>query len=547
MTRRLYLDIDSAIRAGYAEAFEQFTWPISQQTYDSVAGSFIDFLEETVVSPSLGETEKIELALSIVPIANECFFFAASHMILDTCARTRQEYNFSPNGRYYPALAEYRSGSTTSVSDALLRMQIDRQRGFAAKYIRPHRKRIRRYQLAITSRVKRPRVYQMTNNKLMNEWVSPAYPSLRSLASITGWGLEHIGRQYPVTELSNHIAKNFVRIIAEHEFEINEFLFGYFQQMSAVHLGIARHWRSKSHERFFNTRNSVLLTATAGGFESRLISHVFQRNGLPVLRFSHGGERGLIDDPRWHYSELMFADQYLVHGRTEANQVQNAVARKTSSLTAKNLRVIGVGSKFHQQLRTENSSAVSPGQIQNVMVVPTSFKGEIRPAFVSVGEEITYFEWHLRLLESIRDSDYNVISKRHPKGFMSGTKLFEGYAHREVTDGMFIDLLDQADAFVFDFAGSAFMESLCTNKPVVLVEFPHRTMSTAGHDELASVCALVPSSYDENNRIVSDFREVMKGIKRPVDPVARERFLENYLLSPSEHLSEFTDSLAERS
>lgn len=540
MTQRLYLDVASALRAGYSTAFDNFSWPISQQTYDSIAGSFVDFLEATVVGTTHNESEKFDLALSIVPIANECFFFVGSHMIMDACERSGQGYEFSRNGLYYPAIAEYRSGRTKSVSDALLQMQTNPPRGFAGKFIRPQRKRLQRYQLGLRSWLKHPRVYQMTGNTLMNEWTKPEYASLRSLASTTGWGHERIGRRQSFDQLSDHITQNFVRIVGDHGFCTDELLHEYIRRISAIHLAIARHWREKNHERYFNTHDSVLLTGTAGGFESRLMSHVFQRNGLMVIRFSHGGERGLIDDPRWHYTEIMFTDFYMVHGRTEASQVQDAVNRKTSSLTSENLQVVGAGSRFHSQLRSRHDTPVSSGQIRNVMVVPTSLKSEVRPAFVSTGEEITYFEWHLRLLKSLRAADFNVISKRHPKGFLASTTLFDGYAHEEITRGMFTEQMDRADAFVFDFAGSAFMEALCTNKPVVLVEFPHRTMSAAGRKELGSVCTLVSAEYDESNRIVADFSEVVRGLGRPVDRQQRKNFLDNYLLEPSDNLSEFT-------
>ena len=182
----------------------------------------------------------------------------------------------------------------------------------------------------------------------------------------------------------------------------------------------------------------------------------------------------------------MFTDFYVVHGQTEATQVTDAVRRNTSSLTSRNLQVIGAGSRFHAQLRIQNTATESSGRVQNVMVVTASMKNEVRPAFVSTGEEIPYLEWHLRLLKSLRDANYNIISKRHPKGFLSNIKLFDGIANEELIDGSFTDLMEIADAFVFDFAASAFMEALCTNKPVVLIETPYRTLLPAGRGEVAS-------------------------------------------------------------
>ena len=100
-----------------------------------------------------------------------------------------------------------------------------------------------------------------------------------------------------------------------------------------------------------------------------------------------------------------------------------------------------------------------------------------------------------------------------------------------------------ADAFVFDFAASAFMEALCTNKPVVLIETPIRRLLKAGRKEVQEICTIVQADFDENNRIVADFDEVIAGLSKPVDPTARQLFLENYLLAPSPNLNEFTDLL----
>ena len=110
MSQRLYLDIASAFKAGYNAAFDGLNWPIAQATYDSVAKAFVEFLEEIATGPTLSESERYDLALSIVPIANESFYYASSHMIVDACKRNGWEYVFSPSATYYPVIAEYREG-----------------------------------------------------------------------------------------------------------------------------------------------------------------------------------------------------------------------------------------------------------------------------------------------------------------------------------------------------------------------------------------------------------------------------------------------------
>ena len=541
MMSPLYLDVESSHAAGYSTAFDGFRWPISQAIYDSVATAFVDFLESLAASRTLQENKRLDLSLSIVPIANESFSFAGSHMIVDACDRIGQAYAFTSNNLYYASIQGYRTQSNQSVHENLLKMQSTKQTTFRSRRVRPIREKIRRSRLWVGSKRSKHTVYTMTTNKLMNEWVSPSHVNLRSLVANPEQLLSSIGRPRPSAELATHIADSFVTILMNHGFKTNPLVFEYFRRIANTHLSNANAWRNKNLEKYFNTSDSLLLTSTAGGFESRLISHIFQRNNLPVLRFTHGGERGLIDDPRWHYTELMFTDLYLVHGHTEATQVNQAVARKTSSLTPSNLKVIGIGSNFHSDIRKTDSKSSSVRRTRNVMVVPASLKNEIRPAFVSTGEETVYLEWHLRLLKHLRDADFNVISKRHPKGFLTITKLFNGYAHQEITDNSFTELTKIADAFVFDFAASAFIEALCTNKPVVLIDIPMRPLISSGRQDIEKICTIVPANYDENNRIVVDLEKVQQGLDQSVDTNQRQAFIENYLLQPSDDLNLFTD------
>ena len=108
---------------------------------------------------------------------------------------------------------------------------------------------------------------------------------------------------------------------------------------------------------------------------------------------------------------------------------------------------------------------------------------------------------------------------------------------------MFVDQIPKADAFVFDFATSAFMEALCTNKPVVLIEFPHRPLIPGGREDVASICTIVRAEYDENNRIIAPLDEVVSGINQSVDTRLRQQFVEEYLLKPSDDFGEFRDLL----
>lgn len=546
MARRLYLDSVSVAEAGFSEAFDDFSWPIHQQTYDDLSSSFIEFIEAKLADESVDSNQRIDLALSIIPIITECFYFASSYINVVSCERLNIDSVHSNRSVFFPTIVEHRNGNI-SASDSLTRLQPPAParsiRRTGLRLAKTFRTRASQLNLLAKSRLQHPVRYRMTSNALAKSWISPDDVSLRSLVSFQGWSFESISDPPKATEIDHYIARGLTDIVERLGYESDALLYEFVRRTASIHMTNAKIGREKNYERFINTRNSLLLTGTAGGFESRLMSYVFHRNNLPVVRFSHGADRGLFDDSRWHYPEFMFTDTYIVHGRTEADQVQSTIDRTTSSLTSPKLKIFGAGSANHEAIHHKHFSTQPAQEIKNVMVVANSIKAEHRPAFASAGEEVPYIEWHRRLLTALSDTQYRVISKRHPKDYFINMTLFSDLADVELHTGAFTGQLDQADAFVFDFAASAFMEALCTDKPVVLVEFPHRKLSKIGRRDVSAVCTVVHAEYDEQNRIVADLELVLHGLQQPVDKNAREKFVHDYLLTQSGDIGEFMSML----
>lgn len=542
MSPRLHLDVPSALKAGYSEAFSDFKWPVKQQTYDSVSQSFIDVIEDVLAEESLSDEARTNVALSLIPIVNECFYFAGSYINILACEQQAIEYTFAESDFFYPTIHKFRSAKSESIDESLSRIESRPVKRTVRNFLRSQRNSIRLIKLSLRSKLKPPRKYRITSNTLERESRTQYDVALTNIVSGSKRANDFIGDASPHGGLSNKIAIGFSKVLSSFGFDADDLAQEYFRRVSTFHLNIAESSRNKNYKKYLNTKNSFLVSGTAGGFQSRLVSWLFQHNNLPVVRFTHGGERGLMNDTRWHYPELMFADNYIVHGRTEAEQVRNAVAQKTTSLTSVTLKVYSVGSSHHRKLRSDATATPTSDSINEVMVLTNSFTSERRPAFASTGEDVVYLEWHLRLLSALRKTDFRVVTKRHPKGNLTQTPLFDGYVDEEVINLPFTGKLKTADAFVFDFAASAFMEALCTNKPVVLIEFPHRRLSAASRDDVASTCTVVQAGYDENNRITADFDAVIAGISKPVDIDSRQSFLDSYLLDSFDGLPSLFES-----
>ncbi|MQF70406.1 hypothetical protein FIL92_00270 [SAR202 cluster bacterium AD-812-D07_MRT_10900m] len=291
-------------------------------------------------------------------------------------------------------------------------------------------------------------------------------------------------------------------------------------------------WQDRGFAPGFTPAASMtLFTGTGGAYLARVVCHSFQRHGATVVRTTHGGETVFFDDPLWASVELPFADTYVTYGVRAADRVEAVTERhKLLRKAGQQISVVAGGSQFHREI-LERASPNRP--VKTVYVVSASFSGTLRAIPNIKIHDVVYYEWHRRLLEMVRSAGFTVVSKRHPKGRGPDMPVFADVVSDELLEARMSDIFDLADAYVMDIAGSAFMEAICTLKPVVLIEIPNRTMRPEARTLVAGSAAIVAASFDERNRVVIDREELHDGLEKPVDVDARLRLIQDYLLSPS--------------
>ena len=122
-------------------------------------------------------------------------------------------------------------------------------------------------------------------------------------------------------------------------------------------------------------------------------------------------------------------------------------------------------------------------------------------------------------------------------GILLGTgpniSIFGDIADEELTQVSMAYTFEQADAYVLDIVGTAFMEALCTLKPVVLIEIPNRRLTENARAQLKTHISVVEATFDENNRVIIESDQLINGLHRPVDLIARHKFISDYLTSSS--------------
>jgi len=287
---------------------------------------------------------------------------------------------------------------------------------------------------------------------------------------------------------------------------------------------------------FTPTESMTLFTGTGGAYLARVVSHAFQIHGAKVIRSTHGGDSALFDDPLWASIELPFADIYMTYGMRAADRT-NAITERHMSVRDADRQITAVagGSQYHREI-LERATPNAP--VKTVYMVSASFSGTLRAIPNVKIHDVVYYEWHRRLLQLVRSAGFKAVSKRHPTGRGADLTLFADVASEELRQARMSDTFDLPDAYIMDIAGGAFIEAVCTLKPIVLVDIPSRRMTDEGRACIGESVQIVRAHFDENNRVVASADQIIEGLHKPVDVEARQRFISEYLTTPDSNLEQ---------
>ena len=252
-----------------------------------------------------------------------------------------------------------------------------------------------------------------------------------------------------------------------------------------------------------------------------------------MIRTTHGGDPPMFDDVLLPSIDFHFATKYVVNGAAGAESLTGSITRRSESVLEHYTRsVIGAGSELHSRIR-EVASESPTGKVKTVSVITASLTGMIRVVPQMKLHDVVYLEWHRRLLASIKQMGYEVISKRHPKASLAGQRIFGRIPDEELISTPMQAIEQRTDAYVIDFGASAFMEALCTLKPVILIDMGIRMLKPEARAAISKSAVIITSRFDDRNRVVIDEEELKMGLEKLVDIPARDRLIQDYLLRTS--------------
>lgn len=522
------LDVRSAARIGLPQALAGFEWPVAQGAYDAVAMDFLRGMENLYQARGLDEAAKTLLVLKAVDLSNEFNFFAA-------CLVDVQAFKSR--------------GADAAADESCFLYKMIQADAFEARY--SFQEHIARYYGRLRKDSLRERVSGFFYDAYLRAqaWVpsEKSYFALRTpllgqnkrgdwrsldrfLRPFRARTSSPPPRSAPAKMLTEALADLARSCLAARGHAAGEKALGYVRDLIAFHIGMADEdvgRRFGSHIRF---ESAAFFCGTGGNYACRLLSHVFQREGRPVVRFDHGGDRGLFEDPLWGVTELSLADRYVAHAKQEAARIRERVENASVPLLLdRRPAVMGCGSLYHRNLHGRFQNRPAVGRARRVLVASGAMQGQNRVLPHMKWHDLVYLDWQARLLKVLTASGLHTVAKRHPKGLLAEVPLLAPFCSEEILGAPLGPFLESCDAFVFDLAGSAFIEALCTMKPVVLIDVPLRPFNPRALRDLEGVCRIVRASYDEGNRIVVGRDALLEAVHAPVNAERRNEFLQGYL------------------
>ncbi|MEC9293216.1 MAG: hypothetical protein VYC65_02905 [Chloroflexota bacterium] len=528
MRKRFIVDFRIATSERDSFFTPNWSWPVKAETYDDPYREFVNWLYG--LSAQLKDKPELRTAYELIQadLLHDLASITGTWIDVSTAKQQNLELIYGPDLQIYEMLDQDRNDVFSPQNAARIAGRLHtnnpvrRLAKFVKKTLKNHTNKLKGY----------PNIHALGVNPLLLEITG----NLRNTFNTT---YATVADQRPATqnknplisELAKEIQQQLSDRLADANHATTKNLDLRIKRLVSNHL--SNGWNDRDFKlEFTPSPQMTLYTGTGGGYLNRTVAHAFQKNGASVIRTTHGGDQVLFNDPLWPLVELPFSDTYVTFGVSAAEVTKDKATSRLSIRQFSNTpSIVAAGSRFHQGILDRSSGS---DQVRTVHVISASFSGKRRAIPNVKIHDIVYLDWHRRLLHSIKSAGFTTIAKRHPKGIGQDLPVFEDIASKELRQLNMADTADQADAFVFDIVGSAFMEALCTLKPVVLIEIPNRRLTEKARVQLKTHVSVVDATFDENNRVTIDCNQLITGLGVPVDLTARHIFISDYLTSAND-------------
>jgi len=256
-----------------------------------------------------------------------------------------------------------------------------------------------------------------------------------------------------------------------------------------------------------------------------LISSILKAEDTEVIRFNHGGERCFYDDVHfWEDGDLFQTDIYVTYGKKWKIWLEKIVKKTGNKIT-----IESIGSDYHYEIYNKFFHKKIQKN-KKILYIPNSFIGEIRVFPYAKLIDPVLFDWQKYLIEVLQKNGFEVIYKKHPKGLFHEENFLGNLSSHESKKPM-VEALEEADMVLCDMAGSAFIESLCAGKNIVLINTLQRPFDCSSKKDLQDAVKIVDAYWEDNILKIDEKKLIDAFTKFDINKENMQKVVKDYYLS----------------
>ena len=505
-----YLDIKSLINSDYYSNHNRLNWHVGQLEYDKFSKDLYKWLNEIELSPE--EQEIFNISLSFIFTELSTYLTHVYDFISLTKRSIKPIYSSHSN------VFIDKIWNKEVVKSSLL-IELEKSRFKVNKFIFV-------YSFLLKIFPKRYiRTILVSSNNLIEEYLN----------NKKGISIKFFPQYYfkidTVSSGFSQDVSNKVRDFLVKKIELNYFILNDDHSESIRFIldsYIARAYNNmNSYDGFLSgfNKNTTIITGTGHSYYNRLISSIAKKENIEVIRFNHGGERCFYDEMHfWDKGDLFQTDIYFTYGKKWKTWLAKIVKKTGNTIIVKS-----IGSNYHEKIYIKFFNK----NIQNnkkILYIPNSFIGEIRVFPNAKLIDPVLFDWQKYLIQVLQKNGFEVIYKTHPKGFLHEENILGDIASYQSTKPM-IEALEDADMVICDMAGSAFIESLCAGKNIVLINTLQRHFDLNSKKDLKCAVKII-DAYWENNILKIDEKKLIEAFTNfDINKESMRKVVKDYYLS----------------
>lgn len=493
------MDLSTIDSSGLDRCLGDLVWPSPYDAYHTLSRSLIGALMTTIRALDPGPDPAAVIRAKTYDMVTDLAFVARLAFDIANARRDDRALHYDPKASPMLAFLEAGGDPARSPVPRIWHHPVDlRARTRLRKSARRTRAHIR------AMRAGSPRIDVHNRNNLVNTLLgTDARPSVDWPVTNLDW--THGGGVPPaLTESAAEIGRAYSRAVAHFidDPELYRTLSRLGEHLVSYH--VAKCWSDfQVFERHIRSRpmGDMLVSGTPKHL-GRLAGWFYRRDGKEVIRCAHGGERAFFSDQEWGLAEFPDCDTYYAHSAGERDALARRLAAGGTELVEpdRDITFKTLGSPHHQNLLQRSRTLRRKGQTGTIVYVAGGYLGEQLGDFPNrKPPDPLYLDWQIDLIRALKALGYRVAVKLHPAGIAQDARYLAHYADA-ILQGIFDPAMVSADAFIFDFAGTAFFDALATDVPMVIADLGVRPFDPMVYDDLIRRCPVAPAERDERGR-----------------------------------------------